>query len=627
MVTLSLEPITAHPRLSFRPVGAHVHDGGVSFRVWAPKHSFVRVVTGDGTTTRYVTLEKEPGSAAGFFCGRDEHGRPGDLYWYQLDHQLAPDPASRFQPRGVEGPSQVINPHDYAWRAVAWKRPPLRGRVIYELHVGAFTPEGTFTAAISRLGDLADLGVNTIELMPLGDFPGGRNWGYDGVMIHAPARCYGTPDELRALIDAAHAYGLAVMVDVVYNHLGPCGNVMSQFSNHYFHLRQGTVWGAGLNFDGPEAGPVRQFFIQNACMWFDEYRVDGLRLDAVHAIHDESTPHLIAEIAAAAHLRGAFVVAEDERNDARIITPVEEGGWGVDGMWSDDFHHTMRVAVTGERAAHFVNYSGALNEWLETLREGWFYRGQFFPSWNRERGVPAAHLAPEKFILCISNHDQIGNRPLGDRLNDRVPPEVYRAVSVLGCLVPYTPLLFMGQEWAAGTSFPYFCDLPGNVGAMIAENRLNEFKHHGATHPPEMLARMPDPQAEATFRSAKLNWAERSSPAHANVLGLYRECLHLRAAHAVFQSAPRSQWSVDKIDGAIALRWIDRRVEWLLIASVENGCALQSPDTHGWELMLASNEERFGGTEAKKLMGPGAALWRMRKIEEASAPGDATKKE
>src|SRR5688572_114559 len=255
-------------------------------------------------------LEQE--EERGFWSGRDEHGRAGDLYWYQLEGRLAPDPATRFQPRGVDGPSEVVDPHHYAWKTTSWTRPPLRGRVIYELHVGTFTPEGTFRAAVSRLAALADLGVNTIELMPLAEFAGDRNWGYDGVMIHAPARCYGTPEELRALIDAAHAHGIAVMVDAVYNHLGPRGNVLPLFSEHYFHTERGTLWGSSLNFDDADSAPVRDYFIQNACMWFDEYRVDGLRLDAVHAIHDSSTPHLAAEIAEAAHARGAFVVAEDE---------------------------------------------------------------------------------------------------------------------------------------------------------------------------------------------------------------------------------------------------------------------------------------------------------------------------
>jgi maltooligosyltrehalose trehalohydrolase len=614
METVLLHSIVAHAGRAFRPVGAQIHEGGVNFRVWAPNHTAVRVATGDGTATRYIMLDREPGDEAGFFSGRDEHGTAGDLYWYQLDGRLAPDPASRFQPAGVDGPSQVVDPQSYAWQATQWKRPPLHGRVIYELHVGTFTPEGTFLAAIGRLPALAELGVNTIELMPLGDFTGERNWGYDGVMIYSPARCYGTPDELRALVDAAHEHGLAVMVDVVYNHLGPCGNVLPLFSDRYFHVQRGTLWGASLNFDDTDSGPVREFFIQNACMWFDEYRIDGLRLDAVHAIHDSSTPHLAAEIAEAAHVRGGFVVAEDERNDARLITPMEEGGWGIDGMWSDDFHHTVRVAVTGQRHAHLANYSGRLEEWVQTLRDGWFYHGQFFSSWRRERGTPGAHLPPERFVVCTSNHDQVGNQPLGERLSMLVSPEVYRAVSMLGCLLPYTPLLFMGQEWGATTPFPYFCDLPGEVGTSMAQHRLNEFGHYGATYPPEVLAQMPDPQAKSTFAAAKLDWNERERPEHSGVLALYRECLRLRAAHPIFQSAPRAKWKVEKFgDSGIGITWCDGEVEWLLLVSVVSGSPLRVVEEHSWERVLSSNELRFGGNDVAIDAGPGATLWRIRR--------------
>ena len=611
MVITALAPITAYPGRSLRPVGAQLHDGGVSFRVWAPGHALVRVATGDGTTTRYVVLEPEPGEPGGFFVGRDEQGRAGDIYWLEIDHELIPDPASRFQPRGVDGPSQVVDAQAFAWKTPRWQRPPLRGRVIYELHVGTFTAGGTFRSAIERLDALVDLGVNTIELMPLQDFAGDRNWGYDGVMLFAPPRCYGTPDDLRALVDAAHAHGLAVIADVVYNHLGPCGNILPKLSPYYFNPANDHGWGAGLNFDGAESQPVRDFFLQNACMWFDEYRIDGLRLDAVHAIEDRSTPHFIAEVAAAAHARGGFVIAEDDRNDARIIAPAAEGGWGVDGMWSDDFHHVMRVALTHQREAHFANYSGAVDEWIATLREGWFYHGQFFRTWKRERGTPAMHLPPEKFVLCVSNHDQIGNRPLGDRLNEVISPEAYRAVSMLLCLSPYTPMLFMGQEWATRTPFPFFTDHPGDVGKNMAANRLKEFQSRGALYSPEMLSRMPDPQSEKTFRAAKLDWHERELPAHRNVLALYRECLKLRAAHPIFQSPPRDRWSVEKLrDAAVALRWRDPTGDWLLIVSVVSAASLEPADAATWDLVLSSNERRFGGDVGGERSGPGATLWR-----------------
>lgn len=593
------------------PVGALVSDGGVSFRVWAPQHTRVYAVVGDLGQTRRIELAPEGGSTAGYFAGLDPGGRPGDRYHYEIGNEEAPDPASRFQPEGVTGRSQVVDPRAYAWQCPEWKRPPWRGRVIYELHVGTFTPEGTFAGMISRLDALADLGVNTLELMPVADFPGGHNWGYDGVMLYAPARCYGTPDQLRALIDAAHARGLAVMLDVVYNHLGPCGNVLPRYSAQYFHPQHDTAWGTGLNFDGPGSAALRDFFLQNACMWLDEYRIDGLRLDAVHAIHDRSTPHIIAEIAAAAQARGAFVVAEDERNEARTVMPRDRGGWGVDAVWSDDFHHTMRVAVTGERESYFVNYTGTRDEWIETLRAGWLFRGQYFPTWQRSRGTAGAQLPPESFVVCTSNHDQVGNRPLGDRLSAVVAPEIYRAISMLGCLLPYTPLLFMGQEWAASAPFPFFSELPGDVGAAMRGHRIAEFARHGMMFPPAMLEKMPDPQADTTFRAAKLDWVERELPRHAGVLALYRASLRIRAAYPIFQSAPRGQWTIDKVgEGAVQIGWRDGAVRWALVVATTTGVALNAVEPGRWTRVLASNEARFGGDEAQIETGPGCVLWK-----------------
>lgn len=621
-----LKPVTDGSGYEFLPVGAHVTEAGVVYRVLAPDHKRVTIAIGGGNEPkRHIPLEPE---ADGYFSGVDAEGRAGDLYWIEVGNTRLADPASRFQPLGVEGPSQVIDPREHSWITPGWRPPPLRGRVIYELHVGAFTAEGTFTAAIDRLDDLVDLGVNAIELMPLADFAGRRNWGYDGVMLFAPARCYGRPNELRMLIDAAHARGLAVIVDVVYNHLGPVGNVLPRLSRDYMHSERESGWGQSLNFDGPNSGPVRQFFLQNACMWFDEYRVDGLRLDALHAIHDSSPTHIVAEIAAAAHLRGGFTIGEDERNDAAAITPRNEGGWGLDGLWSDDFHHAIRVALTRQREAHFGSYGGRPEEWVTALRDGWIYSGQHYAQWKRPRGTPGAHLPPERYVFCISNHDQVGNRPLGDRLSDVISPEAYRAASMLLCFVPYTPMLFMGQEWAASSPFPYFTDHPGDVGRNISRGRLKEFTEKNAAYGDDVLARMPDPQAEATFAAAKLKWEERSEPHHASVLALYRECLRLRASEPVFQSADRDLWRAAQLgDDVVAIRWGAPEHDWLLLFS------LHSPDSRivedrfvrprvgrHWQLVLASNEARFGGdgvTEATGgengalvLASPGAMLLR-----------------
>jgi maltooligosyltrehalose trehalohydrolase len=597
-----LKPVTDGSGDALLPVGAFVTDAGVAYRVWAPDHPRVRVAIGGGNEPlRYVTLEHE---SDGYFSGLDAAGRAGDLYHYEVGNDRLADPASRFQPLGVEGPSQVVDPRAYNWITPGWKPPPLRGRVIYELHIGAFTMEGTFLAAIDRLDALVDIGVNTIEIMPVADFAGDRNWGYDGVMLYAPARCYGRPDDLRALIDAAHARGLAVIMDVVYNHLGPVGNVLPRFAKDYMHRERESGWGQALNFDGANAEPVREFFLQNACMWFDEYRVDGLRLDALHAIHDSSPTHIAAEIAAAAHLRGGFVVGEDERNDATALSPRAEGGWDLDGQWSDDFHHTIRVALTKQREAHFGSYSGTPDEWMQTLREGWLFTGQEYPQWKRPRGTPAAHVTPEKFIFCISNHDQVGNRPLGDRIHEVVASEAYRAISMLLCLSPYTPMLFMGQEWAASSPFPYFTDHPGEIGEKIRGGRLNEFREKNADYGDDILARMPDPQAEATFRSAKLRWEERDDPTRAGILALYRACLRLRATEEVFASADRDLWRVDLVSAdVLAIRWGGPDHDWLLLFALSPGGGIRRVDDslvkprigRRWRLALASNERRFGG--------------------------------
>lgn len=592
--------------------GALADSAGTTFRVWAPGHAAVAVVIDDFSRTREIPLEPDLAAGAGYFSVHDTQAQPGDLYRFRLGQELLPDPCSRYQPFGVEGPSQIVAPSRYVWQASEWRRPSLCGRVIYELHVGTFTREGTFRAALRHLDYLADLGVNTIELMPLGECAGRWNWGYDGVLLFAPSHHYGTPDELREFIDAAHRRRLAVIVDVVYNHLGPCGNVLPKYAAGYFHKDAHTGWGAALNFDGEDAGPVRDFFLQNAAMWLDEYRVDGLRLDATHAIHDRSETHIVTEIAALARDRGAFTIAEDERNDAHIVTPTAYGGWGLDGVWADDFHHIVRVGLTGERIGYLANYSGDLTEWLSALSEGWLFRGQLFPSWRRPRGTPAAHLPAEKFVFCISNHDQVGNRPRGDRLHHAISPELYRAASMLLCLAPYTPLLFQGQEWAANNPFPFFTDFPGELGAKMAENRRAEFARVGMDYPPSDLEGMPDPQAEATFLRAKLDWSEPAQPAHRPILTLYRECLRIRAEHAVFQSCERSLWRVSALgENGVAIRWNHPDGKWALIVALREGMEFVPPDeAHDWSLVLYSNAERFGGAPGAGMLSPGAVLWR-----------------
>jgi maltooligosyltrehalose trehalohydrolase len=608
--------LSAQPSLG---LGAHCTPDGVTYRVWAPEHRTVRVLQGsDGLVGQSVAMAREED---GYFVGHDPEAKAGDLYRFYLDESvMAPDPASRYQPFGVFGPSMIVDSHRYNWNCRSWLRPPMRGRVIYELHVGTFSKAGTFRGAIEHLDHLAELGVNTIELMPIHDFPGRWNWGYDGVMLYAPARCYGTPDDLRALVDAAHTRGLAVMLDVVFNHFGPTGNPLPVFSKRYFHDSRETVWGRSLNFDGPDSQHVRDFLTQNAFYWLDEFRFDGLRLDATHAITDESPQHLMAEIREGAHARGAFLIAEDERNEATIVSNGGEPGWGFDGVWADDFHHTVRVALTGDRDGHFGSFNGTLEEWIETLRHGWLYRGAIAPHLGKPRGTPCGDLPPERFVYCISNHDQVGNRALGERLNHLVSPEIYRAVSMLICLTPYTPMLFMGQEWSASSPFLYFTDHPGELGRNMARYRRQEFEKVGINRNTEMLARMPDPQEKTTFASSALRWDERDRPPHASCLALYRECLNLRARVPTFQNPRRETWRVEKVpanryvlrDGLIralpaqpilAIRWSENSGDWLFLLNLEGTAEIvftnhpfTSPTgNRHWEAVILSNDFKFGG--------------------------------
>lgn len=609
-------------------LGASCTSQGVTYRVWAPDRRSVRVLQGsDGVFGESISLTQEE---HGYFVGHDPEAKAGDLYRYYLDENtIAPDPASRYQPFGIFGPSMIVDPERYTWNCRSWLRPSMRGRVIYELHLGTFSRAGTFRGAIDHLDHLVDLGVNTIELMPVHDFPGRWNWGYDGVMLYAPARCYGRPDDLRALVDAAHTRGLAVMLDVVYNHLGATGNHLPLYSPHYFHPSRETTWGTSLNFDGDRSAPVREFFVQNALYWLDEFRFDGLRLDATHAIHDESSLHLMAEIRQGAHERGAFLIAEDERNEAAVVSNGATGGWGLDGVWADDFHHTVRVGLTAEREGYLGSYRGTLEEWIETLRHGWLYQGQIAPHLGGPRGTPAEGLPPERFVHCLSNHDQVGNRALGERLNHLVTPEIYRAVSMLVCLTPYTPMLFMGQEWSATSPFLYFTDHPGELGTKIAHYRREEFKKVGTNTSADALARMPDPQAKTTFAASVLRWDECDRPPHAQCLALYRECLNLRARVPTFQNPARETWGLEKLEsGLLALRWRENSGDWLLLLNPGGPTEIKfSTDTfiapgsgRHWEAVILSSDLKFGGKpgpgglsidrQVLKFDGPAAGLLR-----------------
>lgn len=577
--------------------------GGVGYRVWAPVARSVEVeVLLHGAVARRIALSE---SGPGIYSGLDEEGRAGDLYRYRLDGgQSFPDPASAWQPFGVHGPSMVVDSHAYHWQTPPFARPPFRDLVIYELHVGTFTQAGTFRAAIERLPFLRELGVNAIELMPIGEFPGERNWGYDGVYLYAPARSYGHPDDLRALVDAAHAAGLAVILDVVYNHFGPDGNYLHAFIGEYLDEEAKTPWGGAIRYGSPDLRGLRELVVRNPDYWMEEYRIDGFRLDATHAIIDTSPCHLLAEIIERIHARGGYAIAEDCRNDRRLVLPVSEGGFGCDAVWADDFHHIVRVANTREREAYFADFSGTLAELTGTLDTGWFYSGQHSPFWGKPRGTPASGLSPGSCVHCLSNHDQVGNRALGERLSHAVSHEAYLAASALLCLSPHTPLLFMGQEWAASTPFLFFTDHHEELGRLVTAGRRDEFKDFAAFRGARGLDCIPDPQDPQTFRSSQLRWEEIDRPPHAQVLALYRACLHLRRGDPAFRPVKKSACWVRELPigiGALGLSALGS--EWLLLIDLVGGHGGALPELPWkispgeWTRVLSTREARFGGDD------------------------------
>jgi maltooligosyltrehalose trehalohydrolase len=526
-------------------LGANWRDGATVFEVWAPEAKRVEVVLEPGGAA--ARAHPMRGGTDGYFTIELPGVGPGSLYRLSPDGRGPfPDPVSRFQPRGVHGPSQVVDPGGFAWSDRSWTGVPLEETMLYELHVGTFTAEGTFRSAARRLPYLRDLGVTAVELMPVADFPGDRNWGYDGVALFAPARCYGSCDDLRALVDAAHGLGLAVHLDVVYNHLGPDGAYQAAFSSAYISSRHRTPWGGTLNFDEPGSGPVRGFVVENAVRWVREYHLDGLRLDATHAITDESPRPIVAEIAAgvgralAGSGRRALVVAEDARNLRRVVEPETDGGWGAQAVWSDDFHHQMRRALAGDADGYFADFSGSAADIATTARRGWFFHGQPSEYFGGPRGTDPAGIPCERFVVFLQNHDQVGNRALGDRLHHGIDLAAWRAASALLLLLPETPLLFMGQEWGASTPFLFFTDHHPELGRAVTAGRREEFRRFAAFADARCRAAIPDPQDTETFRTSRLRWDELEREPHRSLLRLYRRLLALRREEPSLGARERS---------------------------------------------------------------------------------------
>jgi maltooligosyltrehalose trehalohydrolase len=540
---------------------------------------------------------------AGFFSGAIAGIGPGTRYWYRLDGgQLRPDPVSRYQPDGPHGPSEIVDASRFDWSDADWKGLVREGQVLYELHVGTFTPEGTWRAAAAELEALADLGVTAIEMMPVADFPGKFGWGYDGVNLYAPTRLYGRPDDLRAFVDRAHALGLGVILDVVYNHLGPDGNYLAEFSPEYFTARYTNDWGGALNFEGPAA--ARAFFVENASYWIDEFHFDGLRLDATQDIHDSSAEHVIAEIARAARAagrgRGVYVVAENEPQDARLVRSPDAGGLGIDSLWNDDYHHNAVVALTGSREAYYSDYKGSAQEFISCAKYGYLYQGQWYTWQKQPRGTPGFDLPPSAHVVYLENHDQVANSAFGLRLHQISSPARHRALTALTLLGPATPMLFQGQEFCASAPFLFFADHRDELGESIRRGRREFLGQFPSLSDSAVAGTLPSPLDEATFLRCKLDLTERQT--HAAAYAFHRDLLGLRRRDGVILRPLR-------VDGALigpeafVLRLFGEEADRLLLVNL--GCDLDltptpepllaPPAGTRWALIWSSESIRYGG--------------------------------
>jgi maltooligosyltrehalose trehalohydrolase len=505
-------------------LGASVLEKGILFRAWAPKVSSVSLrVIGEPDD---IPMSQEP---KGYFSAFWVNGKVDARYYYVLNgEQPRPDPASRYQPEGVHGPSEVIDPSKFKWKDQDWKGVPLEEMIVYEIHTGTFTQEGTFEAIIPLLDYLKnELGVTAIELMPVAQFPGKRNWGYDGVYLYAPQNSYGGPYGLKNLVNACHRIGLAVILDVVYNHLGPEGNYLGDYGP-YFTDRYKTPWGPAVNFDGPESDEVRNFVIDDALYWVTEYHMDGLRIDAIHGIFDFSAQHILFDIREAVHRqaekvgRPIVVIAESDLNDVRVINPPSKGGYGLDAQWNDDFHHCLHTLLTRERNGYYQDF-GEINQLVEAMKEGFVYSGQYSPYRKRRHGSSSKHLPPQKFVIFSQNHDQIGNRAKGDRLSSLVSPEAQKLAAGMFLLSPNIPLLFMGEEYGEEAPFQYFVSHSNqDLIEAVRKGRKEEFSAF------EWEGEIPDPQDEMTFFRSKINLDLRFDGKHKTLLEFYKILIRLR---------------------------------------------------------------------------------------------------
>jgi maltooligosyltrehalose trehalohydrolase len=610
--TTPSSPRAIQPRTQRRlPVGAeYVGDGQTHVRVWAPAATRVDVVVDSDAST---PLGDEGNGYFGGFVGAS----PGARYQFRLDTAdlLLPDPASRFQPHGPHGASVIVDPVAFRWTDDRWRGATLEGQVVYEMHVGTFSGPGTWAGATDELPELARLGITMIEVMPVAEFEGRYGWGYDGVDLFAPTRLYGEPDDFRRFVDAAHGAGIAVMLDVVYNHFGPVGNYLRMFSPAYFTDRYENEWGDAINFDGPDAAPVREFFETNARYWISEFHLDGLRLDATQQIFDQSPDNIIAVIGRAAREAAAgrpiVIVAENEPQNTVLVKPLDQGGYGLDALWNDDYHHSAMVALTGRSEAYYSDTRGVPQEFISAAKYGYLFQGQLY-SWQRKpRGTPGWELPPAAFVTFLQNHDQVANSAHGRRGHELTSPGRWRAMTALTLLMPGTPMLFQGQEFSASTPFLYFADFEPELAAAVCKGRgdflmqfpsVKDFLKHGV---------LADPGDPSTFGRCKLDLRERTT--HAAAYALHADLLRLRRENLAFR-----RQALHAVDGAVlsasafALRFFtpDHADDRLLIVNL--GADLKSrsfaepllapPDGTDWTTRWSSEDPAYGGTGSPNLL-------------------------
>jgi maltooligosyltrehalose trehalohydrolase len=600
------------------PIGAElIGENQTDFRVWAPKAREVDLVLEDASQakTSFFSLTAE---SDGYFSGVANAGA-GTRYRFRVNgaENFYPDPASRFQPDGPHGASCIVDPTTFRWSDASWPGLRLKGQIFYEMHTGTFTEEGTWRAAAKQLPELARLGVTVIEVMPVAEFPGRFGWGYDGVDLFAPSHLYGTPDDLRMFIDRAHSLGLGVILDVVYNHFGPDGNYLGVFSEDYLLRGSGHEWGDVINFDGPNSGPVREFFITNGCYWIKEFHFDGFRFDATHAIHDRSQEHIIAAVGRAARSaagsRPIILIAENDLQEARVTQPQEEGGDGLDGMWNDDFHHSAIVALTGQNVGYFSDYSGTSQELVSAAKHGFLYQGQAL-SWRKIlRGTPTFGVPAEKFVCFIENHDQIANTGPGNRPRSQTSSARYRAMTALLLLGPWTPLLFQGEEFGASSPFLFFADVGDKaVRDSIRKGRASLLAPFLSLSEREALTSLIAPDDAEAFSRCKLDFSEREK--NRQLYDLHIDLLKLRREDARFCSQRECG-----IDGAVlgpaslVLRYFsDKKDDRLLlvnfgerrIVTPPSEPLLAPPPGCKWDILWSSDSSRYGGADGVATAAP-----------------------